>query len=204
MTFANQTIDEFLKSVASDSVTPSGGAVAAIGGATGAALCEMVCIHTLGRNIDPDVEQEVTRIHNESNGYREQLIELADEDSVAVNELQRAFNSPNIEDCSEKTQKASKRATNAPLKTAGKCLEVLENAIIATEICNQNAITDAGTGAFLAYGALRASISTVHFNLELIDDAEYVDDVSTRAEKIDNSSKKVIEPMVQNASGWFE
>lgn len=53
MNFADQTISEFLEDVAATTVTPSGGAVAAIGGAFGAALCEMVCIHTIKNNDDP-------------------------------------------------------------------------------------------------------------------------------------------------------
>jgi formiminotetrahydrofolate cyclodeaminase len=73
MTFANQTISEFLEHVAAATVTPSGGAVAAIGGAAGAALCEMVCIHTIGKDGYAHVEQELTEMCNELGTYRQHL-----------------------------------------------------------------------------------------------------------------------------------
>jgi formiminotetrahydrofolate cyclodeaminase len=46
MTYADDSIDDFLSAVASESVTPAGGTTAAVVGATGAALCEMVCLHS--------------------------------------------------------------------------------------------------------------------------------------------------------------
>ena len=200
MTFANQTIDEFLGNVASDNITPSGGAVAAISGAAGAALCEMVCIHTLRQTADPDVEQELTTIRAESSAYRQRLVELADEDSAAVNELQSAFNSPHIEHHDEEMQKAMKRATNPPLKTAKACLEVIELAITASELCNQNAIADVGAGASLAYGSLRASVLTVQFNLQMIDDETYVDEVSVRTDHLKDSAERKVAAVAESVN----
>lgn len=200
MTFANQTIDEFLGNVASANITPSGGAVAAIGGAAGAALCEMVCIHTLRQGSDSNVEQELTSIRTESSAYRQHLVELADEDSVVVNELQNAFNLPHTESHDKGVQKAMKRATDTPLKIAEACLEIIELSITVSELCNQNATADVGTGASLAYGAFEASIHTVQSNLQMLDDDAYVGEMSARSNRLEDSAERKIAAVVQNVS----
>jgi formiminotetrahydrofolate cyclodeaminase len=204
MTFANQTISEFLEHVASATVTPSGGAVAAIGGAAGAALCEMVCIHTIGKDGYAHVEQELTELRNELGTHRHHLIDLADEDSTAVDELQVAFKTPDDEGRDEMIQEAAKHATNVPLKTAEECLEIIEHASVVTERGNKNAIADAETGAVLAYAALQASIVTVQFNSEMIEDETFVTEMENRATRIDNAAETAIESVTENTGSDFE
>ena len=86
MTFADQSIDEFLESVASATVTPSGGAVAAVCGAAGAALCQMVCIHTAGKDGYADVEREMHSARDAFETHRIRLLALADEDGPGSDE----------------------------------------------------------------------------------------------------------------------
>ena len=200
MTFADQTIGEFLESVASATVTPSGGAVAAIGGAAGATLCEMVCIHTVGKDGYADVEREITRIQDEFETYRVRLLELADEDSVAVDDLQMAFELPEDEGRDEAIQEAAKRATEVPLETAEECLEVIEYAIVVTEKGNQNAIADAATGTFLAHAALRASVVTVQRNLEIIENGMFITEMEQLSTEIDDSAEEALEQVKVNVS----
>lgn len=201
MTFTDRSIGEFLERVASATVTPSGGAVAAIGGASGAALCEMVCIHTIGKDGYADVEREMTGVRDELNTRRARLLELANGDSTAVDALQEAFETPASEGRSETIQEAAKRATEVPLQTAEECLTVLEHATVVTEKGNRNAVSDAGTGAFLAYGALQASLSTVRLNRELIENPTFSTEMKHRSLEIDDSAGEALERVRANVSG---
>lgn len=52
MSYRELPINQFLADIASKNVTPAGGSGAAVVGAVGASLCEMVCIHTIWRDED--------------------------------------------------------------------------------------------------------------------------------------------------------
>lgn len=199
-TFADRTIDDFLENVASATVTPSGGAVAAIGGAAGAALCEMACIHTVGKDGYAEVEREIAGVRNELGANRVRLLELADEDSAAVDELQAAFGTSGSDGRDRTVQRAAKRAIEVPLQTAEECLDVIEHATVVTRKGNRNAVADAGTGAFLAHAALRASVSTVQLNLEMIENAAFLAEMERRSTEIDDSAERAVEQVKENVS----
>lgn len=198
MTFADRTISDFLEDVASATVTPSGGAVAAIGGAAGAALCEMACVHTLGKDGYAEVEREIAGVRDDLGTDRTRLLELADEDSAAVDELQAVFGTSGRDGHERAMQDAAKHATEVPLETAEKCLAVLEGATVVTKEGNRNAIADAGTGAFLAHAALQASVSTVGLNLGMIEDATFVAQTRDRTTEIDDSAETALEQVQTN------
>jgi formiminotetrahydrofolate cyclodeaminase len=198
MTFADQSISEFLEDVAASAVTPSGGAVAAVGGASGAALCEMVCIHTIEKDGYADVRAELTDICDELETHRARLLELADEDSMAVDELQAAFETPNDEDRAELVQEKLRHAIEVPLEVAEVCLDVLEGARVVTVKGNRNALADAGTGAFLAHSALKASVFTIQHNLELIEDSTAVAEVEDCLARIGRRGDEALEQVKAN------
>ena len=84
MTVADRTIGEFLNDIASENVTPAGGTAAAIGGATGAALCETVCIHTIERDGPADGKTELAEIRTDLGTQRAHLLDLAERDAEVV------------------------------------------------------------------------------------------------------------------------
>lgn len=169
MTFASHEIRAFTDAVASTSVTPSGGAVAAVVGAMGASLCEMGCLHAaddLSARVEPLVE------------HRCRLLALADEDAAAVDALQDAIR----QDASEASvSTALKRATDVPLETATESRAVVAAAPGIVEDGSRTAAPDVATGAYLAHAACRASVATVRANLESIDDESYVADAAETA-----------------------
>jgi len=175
MAFKEESISSFLDGVASEKVTPSGGAVAALTGAMAASLGEMVCIHTLSH--EDDAAAELAEIGETLQSHRHRLLELADEDAAAVTALQSALTSaqadPDAETRRERAE-ASKGTVEPPLETAERCLDILEHAVVLTERGRQNALADSLTGVFLARAALRACTWTARANLELIDDDAFV------------------------------
>jgi len=195
MTFADQTIGEFLDSVASGQVTPSGGAVAAIGGAMGAALCEMVCIHTAGTDETEAAAAELSGVGDTLADRRERLLALADEDAAAVDAVGAAFESGD----DNRIQAASKRSTEVPLETAEVCLDVVEHAGTVTAKGTPVAVPDAAVGALLAAAALQASVSTVRANLDMIDDGSFVAAMEQRAAEAEAAGDAALDEAVTNA-----
>lgn len=193
MTFSDQPVGTFLDSVASGAVTPSGGAVAAVSGAAGGALCEMVCLHTIGKDGYEEVEGELTDIGEDLAADRGRLLELADEDATAVDRMGAAFDTHGETDHPTAKQEALERATEVPLETAEVSLAVLDRGSVVTEIGTQNAVADAVTGVFLAHGALRAATWTARANLELLDDDAFVSDRRQRLTEIERAGTTAFE-----------
>lgn len=194
MTYENRTIDEFLGDVASRNVTPAGGTAAAVAGAIGTALCEMACLHTIGETEYADAEAEMTETLNDLTTRRELLLELADEDSNAVDELFRGSHDG-------ANGAAAKRATGVPLAIAEACVPVLERASVLTEKGNRNAVPDAVTGSMLVRSALEASLFTVRSNLSRISDQSFVAEMRTRASELEHAAETEFERVLANAEG---
>ena len=186
MTTADDAIETVLESVASTAVTPSGGAVTALAGAFGAALGEMVCLHTVGKDGYEDVEDELVEVGDALSTSRRRLLELADEDVAAVDRAQSAFEESTPE---TDRQEAMKRATEVPLETAAVCLDTLEGILVAVESGNQRAVADGVVGAYLAHAGLCGAIATVRANLEAIDDKEFVAQTSTRTDELEKNAR---------------
>jgi formiminotetrahydrofolate cyclodeaminase len=193
MPFSDQPIGTFLDSVASGAVTPSGGAVAAVSGAAGAALCEMVCLHTIGTSGYEEVEGELTDVAADLAADRGRLLELADDDATAVDRMGAAFDTHGESDRATAKQEALKRATAVPLETAEVCLAVLDHGAVVTEIGTDTAVADAMTGVFLAHGALRAVTWTARANLGLIDDDAFVSDRRQRLAELERAGSTAFE-----------
>lgn len=192
MTYATRAVGAFLDDVASAAVVPSGGAVAAVCGAAGAALCEMVCLHTVGKEGYADVEADIVDAGEGLRSCREELLELADADATAVERMQAAYGSSDgrtrldVED-------ALKGATTVPLDTAGVCLEVLEHGAMVTEAGTDRTTADGMAGVLLAHAALRASVTTVRVNLELVDDEAFVTGTDERVAELERRADAILD-----------
>lgn len=194
MTIADQPIGEFLDAVAAQQVTPSGGAVAAVGGAMGAALCEMTCIHTVGGDEPGAAPAELAAVRDTVADRRAQLLTLADEDVIAVDAVQAAFDSGD----DARIQATLQRSTEVPLETAELCLDVLEHAVTVTAEGTSVAVPDAAVGALLAHAAVRASVSTVRANLDTITDEAFVAEMEERAAAAETASETALAETLAN------
>lgn len=192
MGYADRSIEEFLDAVASERVTPAGGSAAAVVGATGAALCEMVCIHTLRSAADqePDESSDVAALRDEFRDTRGHLLDLADADAEAVDTLLSAGGEGGT------ATNDAKRATGVPLTVAKACVAVVEGATVVVADGTPSAVPDAVTGAELAHAALQASLYTVRVNLNGIDDDSFVDDIERRAADLERNADGAYEQVM--------
>ena len=194
--YEDMPIGEFLDAVASERVAPAGGSAVAIAGATGAALCEMACVHTLaardesnpdGRDAadgSPQTEgPTLTELGTDLERQRHTLLALAEGDAELVDELFGGGEGP--------TERLRKRATGVPLAIAEASLAVLEGAAIVRNRARPGVAADAITGAYLADAAVGASLATVRANLETLSDEEFAAGVIDRVEAIEGSATAV-------------
>jgi formiminotetrahydrofolate cyclodeaminase len=184
MSFADMTVREFVEELSTDSATPGGGSGAAIAGAMGAALGEMVCNLTIGKDDFEDVEADMEASRAALEGHRERLLDLADEDSEAFDELMAAYRTPEDEGKAEAIEEASKTAAEVPLETAEECLAVIEESIDVAAKGNPHSVTDAGTAALLAHASLESALYNVEINLGSIDDETFCTEMEEQTDQL--------------------
>ena len=175
----DQSIEKFLEEVASNAPTPGGGAVAAVTGATAAALVEMVA------NLSKS-EEVKSKKFEKTKTLRQKLLTLADEDAAAFDAVMAAFRvSKEDPGRKEKIQKAFKSAAETPLKIAKLAKEVNLLAKEILEVGNKNAASDAKTAIYLSEAAKKSAFANVEINLTYIKDGNFI----KKMEKEDASLK---------------
>lgn len=152
------TVATFLDDLAAGT-TPAGGSAAAVTGAMGAALCEMVAAQSgAGEDGgDPELDDAAETLRDR----RGSLQALAEADATAVEALFLA-DAP--------TDADRERAVAVPQSIAEACLAVLEAAAVVADRAEGTVAVDAATGAVLARAGLRAAAVTVRANLDPDDD----------------------------------
>jgi glutamate formiminotransferase/formiminotetrahydrofolate cyclodeaminase len=193
MELSKMHLKEFTRELASDSPAPGGGSVAALCGALGAALSEMVTSLTIGKEKYRDVWDEMGKVQKEAKELQERFYSLMDQDAEAFNTFFAALKMPKETDEEKalrtaKMQEGLKEAAIVPLETLTACQLLAGLAEIATLRGNGNAVTDAGTAALLARAAAKAAAYNVRINLGGIKDEGFV--AKTKAE-VDQAMERV-------------
>jgi methenyltetrahydrofolate cyclohydrolase len=168
MSIARETVDEFLRTLASDAPTPGGGAVAAVAGATGAALISMVCNLTIGRKGYEEAEVRMHAILGDAETARSAFLELADRDATAFDGVMAAFKMPKVTDAekavrSQAIQQGYESAAGVPLEIARRAAELMELARETTELGNANAASDGACAA----QSLASSVWSATYNVDI-------------------------------------
>jgi glutamate formiminotransferase / formiminotetrahydrofolate cyclodeaminase len=181
-------LDEFVASVAAPEAVPGGGSVSAFAGSLAAALGSMVCGLTENRDKFKSVEPRVKQLHQDLFQVQNTLHELIREDSEAYQQVMEAYKLPKETEGqkaarSAAIQNATRKATDAPLRTAKAAAKAAEWLYELTQIGNPNAKSDAAVGVQLACAALKGAQYNVLINLPGIKDADFAQ--KCRAEAVD-------------------
>lgn len=179
MTHKDKRLQGFLEELAGSSATPGGGSAAALAGALGAGLVSMVCRLTIGRKRFAPVENQVRGVLEEAETLRMRLMDLADADTRAFDQVMAAYGLPKEmqeEQATRQTaiQAALQAATQVPLETARACAHVVKLAAQVITMINPNALSDAGAAAMLADAGLKVAQLNVAVNLGAIDDPVFI------------------------------
>ena len=187
--FRSPSVDGFLDTLASDNPTPGGGSSAAIAGAMGAALVEMLARLTVGRKKYADHDKLMGAIAEQAAEERSALLDLSAADAAAYDAVSAAFRLPKGSDDEKATrreaiQTAMKGACETPLRIMQHSLEVLALAKNAVLYGNTNAASDGAAGAELARTAMKIGSYNVKINLGSIKDEAYVKEAIARMDEM--------------------
>jgi methenyltetrahydrofolate cyclohydrolase len=173
----DRRIAEFLETLGSDSPTPGGGAAAAVTGASGAALIAMVANLTIDKAGYEEAWDRMREILPVVGAGRDELLELADRDAAAFDEVMAAFRMPK-ETADEKAarrraiQLAFEGAASVPLRVAERAAQMIDLGREAVTLGNDNAASDGLSAAYLLYAAVECAAANVLINAASLKDED--------------------------------
>lgn len=180
-----KNIDKFLAELASSAPTPGGGGAAALCGALGIALGNMVGNLTLGKKKYADVQEDIQALNAEAEALRADFVTLIDADAEAFAPLSRAYSIPkDAPGRDEIMESALLRAAEPPLEIMRKCAEALD--VIADYAAKGSAlaISDAGCAAALCGAALQAAALNVRINTKSMKNRAAAEEIDAETDEL--------------------
>lgn len=180
-----KNIDKFLAELASSAPTPGGGGAAALCGALGIALGNMVGNLTLGKKKYADVQEDIQALNAEAEALRADFVTLIDADAEAFAPLSRAYSIPKDDPARDEIMEpALLRAAEAPLEIMRKCAEALDLISGYAAKGSALAISDAGCAAALCGAAMEAAALNVKINTKSMKNRAVADNINAEMNEL--------------------
>jgi formiminotetrahydrofolate cyclodeaminase len=176
----DNSLQNYLDTLASKNATPGGGSAAALMGAQAAALTSMVCNLTIGKPKYAEVEIEMQALLEKSEALREALTGMIKADVDVFNRLMATYGLPKETDDEKVARSAAiqdvlKDATDVPLACAKACADVIALSRIAAEKGSSAVISDAGVAVMSGYAALKSAALNVYINAASLKDRDFAE-----------------------------
>jgi len=196
MTMLDQTCSAFIEVLASKAPVPGGGGAAAMGGAIGMALSNMVGNLTVGKKKYADVEGEVKELLAKGDNVILKLKKLVDEDAEVFEPLSKAYGLPKttpeeVKFKEETMENCCKTACGVPMEIMRAAFEGIKIHARMGEIGTMIAISDVGCGVVFLKSALIAGSLNVIINLNTIKDQAFVSATRKEMDDLLNAGSKM-------------
>lgn len=184
-TLTQLTCEEFVNVLATKEPVPGGGGTAALVGALGAALGNMVGSLTVGKKTYAQVEDEILALKAESDVLQEKLLAMVDKDAEAFAPLAKAYGLPT--DTEEQRAEKDRVMESALRAAAAAPLEIMELSIKALDVIgrfaqigSRLAVSDAGCAAACVRAAINAAGLNVLINTKSMKDRAYAQEMNAK------------------------
>lgn len=187
MELMNLSCEAFLEDLAGSAPAPGGGGAAALVGAAGAALGNMVGSLTVGKKKYAAVEADILVLNSRAAALRKRLEGLVQADADAFTPLAAAYKLPK-ETPEQQAHKAAvleaalEGACAVPLEIMSACCEGITLAAEYAEKGSVMAVSDAGCAALFCKAALQAAGLNVSINTRLMADKAHAAALNAQAD----------------------
>ena len=173
---------EFVSVLASDAPAPGGGGAAALVGAIGTALGNMVGSLTVGKKKYAAVEAEIIALKAKCDDLQKQLLDQVEADEVNFLPLAKAYGIPKDDPNRDKVlEEATIIACSTPMHIMELCCEAIEAIAVFAEKGSRLAVSDAGCGAVCCKAALQAASLNVFINTKSLKNREVAEEMNAKA-----------------------
>ena len=178
----SMSLHAFADETSSESPAPGGGSIAAYMGSLGVSLATMVAnLSSHNRGWD-ERWKEFSEWAAKGQAYRDTLLHLVDEDTIAFNKIMSARSLPKSteEEKVNRTnaiQSATKYATEIPFRVMQTTFASMEVIKAMAEIGKPNSVSDAGVGALAARSAVMGAYLNVKINAAGLTDKKWAETI---------------------------
>ena len=172
---------KFVEVLASDAPAPGGGGAAALVGAIGTALGNMVGSLTVGKKKYADVEAEIIALKAKCDDLQKQLLDQVEADEINFLPLAKAYGIPKDDPNRDKImEEATIIACSTPVKIMELCCEALDAIAVFAAKGSRLAVSDAGCGAVCVKAALQAASLNVFINTKTLKNREVAEEMNAK------------------------
>ncbi|MDO4370997.1 MAG: cyclodeaminase/cyclohydrolase family protein [Clostridia bacterium] len=173
---------EFVKVLASDAPAPGGGGAAALVGAIGTALGNMVGSLTVGKKKYADVQDEIIALKAKCDELQKQLLDQVEADEVNFLPLAKAYGIPKDDPNRDKVmEEATIIACSTPMHIMELCCEAIDAIAVFAAKGSRLAVSDAGCGAICCKAALQSASLNVFINTKSLKNREKAEELNAKA-----------------------
>ena len=180
--FTQNSCREFVEVLASNAPVPGGGGAAALVGAIGTALGNMVGSLTVGKKKYAAVEAEIIALKAKCDALQKDLLDQVPADAEGFEPLAKAYGIPKDDPNRDKVlEEATIVACKVPMKIMELCCESIEAISVFAEKGSRLAVSDAGCGAVCCKAALQSASLNVFINTKSLKNRALAEDLNAKA-----------------------
>ncbi len=182
MDFTQKSCREFVEVLASNAPVPGGGGAAALVGAIGTALGNMVGSLTVGKKKYAAVEAEIIELKKKCDALQTELLDQVPADAVGFEPLAKAYGIPKDDPNRDQIlEEATIVACQVPMKIMELCCEAIEAIAVFAAKGSRLAVSDAGCGAVCCKAALQSASLNVFINTKSLKNREVAEEMNAKA-----------------------
>ena len=175
----------FVEVLSSSAPAPGGGGAAALVGAIGAALGNMVGSLTVGKKKYAPVEARVLELQQQLDGLQTELLDQVQADEEGFLPLAKAYGIPKDDpNRAEILEQATVAACAVPMKIMELCGKALDCVEEMAQIGSRLAVSDAGCAAVLCKAGMQAASLNVFINTKSMANRAMAEELNHHAETL--------------------
>ena len=195
---------KFVEVLASDAPAPGGGGAAALVGAIGTALGNMVGSLTVGKKKYADVQHEIIALKAKCDQLQKDLLDQVEADEINFLPLAKAYGIPKDDPNRDAVmEEATLIACSTPIKIMELCCEAIDCIKIFADKGSRLAVSDAGCGAVVCKAALQAASLNVFINTKTLKNRDKAEDLNRHANVMLNTYGQLADEIFNTVKAGF-
>ena len=183
MDYTKESCRTFVDVLASSEPAPGGGGAAALVGAIGTALGNMVGSLTIGKKKYADVEGEIIALMSKCTELQTEFLDQVPADAEGFIPLSKAYGIPKDDPTrAEVLEAATIEACKVPVHIMELCCEAIDCVKVFAAKGSRLAVSDAACGAVSLKAALQAASLNVYINTKSLKNREEAEALNAKCE----------------------
>ena len=195
---------KFVEVLASDAPAPGGGGAAALVGAIGTALGNMVGSLTVGKKKYADVQEEIIALKARCDALQTELLDLVEADYKGFVPLAKAYGIPKDDPNRDAIlEDATITACAVPMHIMELCCQANDYIEVFAAKGSRLAVSDAGCGAVCCKAALQAASLNVFINTKSLKNRDVAEEMNRKANLMLNKYCQIADDIFNEVKAGF-